>query len=184
MNTANKLTVMRIILVPLFIIFLIYSYNKKNLGFQYAALGIFLLSSITDALDGLIARAFNQKTPLGSFLDPLADKFLLISGFVLLAYMHKLPLFFSIIFVSREIIISAAWFTFYVFTNQLEVKSTFIGKFSTALEMMIIILFLVDIKYKLIRPLIWLGVLVSIYSAFDYIFKGSKLIEDQRINKK
>jgi len=111
MTFANWLTVGRILLIPIFVICLAY-YTPGNEFYRFAAFWIFITASVTDALDGFIARKFNQKTELGALLDPLADKLLLVSGFVAISlsstFVLKPPVWIVIVIFSREIIITLA----------------------------------------------------------------------------
>jgi len=112
MNTANKLTVFRIVLIPFFVILLIYHYIA-------IALLVFGLASVTDAADGFIARRWKQKTRLGTFLDPMADKALLSTSFVTLAILHLLPGWLAVITISRDIIIVFGALIVYILNGNL-----------------------------------------------------------------
>ncbi len=99
MNIPNAITLFRVILIPFFINLMIYGYYRE-------ALLVFMVAGITDALDGLIARLTRKKTELGAFLDPLADKLLILSAFVTLVLLGKLPVWLVIIVVSRDAILA------------------------------------------------------------------------------
>lgn len=147
MNLPNYITVFRVALIPLFFSFLIY-YNPNRPGFKFIALVLFLLAVATDALDGLIARKFNQQTELGTFLDPFADKLLLLSGFLAIAFsqafIHKPPLWIVVVIVFRDLFIVCGLFIIYLTVNRIEVKPNVIGKITTFFQMLTIITILSD----------------------------------------
>ncbi|MFH1097922.1 MAG: CDP-diacylglycerol--glycerol-3-phosphate 3-phosphatidyltransferase [Candidatus Desantisbacteria bacterium] len=177
MTLANKITILRILLVPVFVIFITYGYYKSILAFQYAALGVFIFCILTDALDGFIARTFNQQTALGIFLDPLADKLLLVSAFIFLglSFVNKIPLWVSILVVGREFIILIGWLVVYLFsTEKNSLKPSILGKITTFFQMIAILLCLINLPYQYLRWIIFLTVAVTIISTVDYILRGSK----------
>ncbi|MBU0700599.1 CDP-alcohol phosphatidyltransferase family protein [bacterium] len=176
MTLANKITILRLLLVPVFVIFLTYGYYKSIIAFQYTALGIFIFCILTDALDGFIARTFNQQTALGMFLDPLADKLLLVSAFVAigLSIADKLPLWVIMLVVGRELIISIGWLVVYLFgAKKGSLKPSIFGKMTTFFQMLTILLCLVNLPYQHLRWIIFLTVAITIISTVDYIFRGS-----------
>lgn len=177
MTLANKITILRILLVPVFVIFVTYGYYKSILAFQYAALGVFVFCILTDALDGFIARTFNQQTALGIFLDPLADKLLLVSAFIFLglSFVSRLPLWVSMLVVGREFIILIGWLVIYLFsTEKNSFNPSILGKMTTFFQMITILLCLINLPYQYLRWIIFLTVAVTIISTVDYIFRGSK----------
>src|SRR5579884_3255100 len=153
MNVPNSLTILRILLIPVFIEFLIYErYN--------AALTVILIAGITDGLDGTIARVANQRTKLGAYLDPLADKLLLTSGFVTLSALHLVPLWVVILVVSRDIILMAGALLTRVTDLPLDMSPTLLGKGTTLLQLLYIILVIAftprDVDLLTIQPLLYL----------------------------
>lgn len=125
LNIPNTLTAARIVIIPIFITAIIY--NKFNY-----ALYLFLAAALTDALDGLFARMKNQKTPLGTFLDPLADKFLLVTSFIVFSVYGWIPKWFAIAVISRDVIVVIGWFLLYMITNNSRVEPVFLGKIAIA----------------------------------------------------
>ncbi|MDI6782347.1 MAG: CDP-diacylglycerol--glycerol-3-phosphate 3-phosphatidyltransferase [bacterium] len=180
MTLANKITILRILLVPVFVIFITYGYYKSIIIFQYVALGIFIFCILTDAIDGFIARTFNQQTALGMFLDPLADKLLLVSAFVSVGLIvaDKLPLWVIMLVVGREFIISIGWLIIYLFGAKDSVLAPSIfGKMTTFFQMITILLCLVNLPYQYLCWIIFLTVIITIISTIDYIFRGSKKLK-------
>lgn len=179
MTLANKITISRILLIPVFIIFLVYGYRRELLVFQHIAFGIFILSMLTDALDGIVARAFKQQTTLGSFLDPLADKLLLVSAFIVIGYVEKIALGVVILVVSRDIFMALGWIILQVFSNNtLTVKPSILGKLTTAFQMLTIICCLIEIPYPIVIrwTLITTMVIFTILSTLHYIYAGSRML--------
>lgn len=177
MTLANKITIFRIFLIPVFIILLVYGYQRDNLVFQQISIWIFLVCAITDAIDGMIARRFKQKTELGSFLDPLADKLLLTTAFFLLAYFGKISLGVVIVVISRDVLLGLGWIILYVYTSgPLVIQPSFFGKGCTLFQITVVILCLLgvppssEIRYILITIM----VVLTVASILDYIIKGSR----------
>src|SRR2546428_11469794 len=133
MNLPNSLTVLRIILIPFFVGFLIY-------GHYGLALLTLIVAGITDILDGVIARMANQRTKLGAYLDPLADKLLLTSAFVTLSILHLVPIWVAIIVLSRDLIIVAGTLLLHMTQTPLEVAPTALGKGTTLAQLSYLVL--------------------------------------------
>lgn len=183
MTLANKITISRILLIPVFIIFLVYGYKKDVLLFRHIALGIFIISMITDALDGMVARIFKQQTKLGSFLDPLADKLLLLTAFVVVGYVGKISLGIVILVVSREVIMILGWTILHIFShNTLTIKPSILGKLTTALQMLTIICCLIEIPYPIIVRYVVITTMVifTIASTLHYIYVGSQMLNGDK----
>lgn len=177
MTMANKVTIFRILLIPIFIISITYGYYNGLPGFKYVAVLVFIICVITDALDGFIARSFNQETALGRFLDPLADKLLLISAFVFLGLssIKKIPVWVTLLVVSRECILFLGWLVIHLFgTNKNHITPSILGKITTFLQMLTIFLCLIGLPYLYLRWIIFLMVATTIISCLDYIFRESK----------
>lgn len=131
-NLPNALTLLRILLVPIFVGLVLY-------GHPSAALAVFLVAGLTDALDGLIARLLNQQTTLGRYLDPLADKLLLVAAFVVLSVEGWVPLWVTIIVVSRDIILSVGSLVIHLLREQPDIAPTVMGKVTTVLQLTYIV---------------------------------------------
>src|SRR3990167_6123831 len=132
MNLANRLTIVRIVLIPFFIACLLY-YNSEKDFLRWWALGIFILAALTDMLDGYIARVKKQKTVIGSFLDPLADKFLITISLVCLSMQnipqdYRIPIWVLIVVISRDIILVAGSALLMVTKHHIEIVPSILGK--------------------------------------------------------
>lgn len=176
MNIANSFTILRILSIPLFIILLSYDHHQ-------AALIIFVLAAITDALDGFFARVFKQKTDLGAYLDPIADKLLLSSSFVALAMLKLIPVWLTILVLSRDIIISLGILVLWVNTFQIEINPTFISKCTTLFQIITIgaalSFHVVQEKSFTLTPLYWTTGVLTIASGCHYIIRGLKIIGEK-----
>jgi cardiolipin synthase len=169
MNIPNSLTILRILLIPVYVGFLVYE------RYDHALL-VLLLAGLTDGLDGTIARVANQRTRLGAFLDPLADKLLLTSGFVTLAVMHLIPSWIAIVVVSRDLILMAGTVLAQLTDSQVDISPTILGKGTTLFQLAYIILavFLVSRQMDLgvLRPLLYAMVALTLTSGFHYLYRG------------
>lgn len=166
MNLANRLTILRIILTPVFITAVLY----KRLEW---ALAIFILAAVTDGLDGYIARTRKEKTKFGAIMDPLADKMLIGSAFISFSMVADLPLYLKmpvyvpIIVISRDVIILLGAVIIYLLTGRIDVKPTITGKLTTFFQMITIILVLIQFMYS---SWIWnTAIALTIISGLDYI---------------
>lgn len=176
MNVPNLLTLLRIALVPVFVIFLIY-------GYTFYAFLTFILAGITDALDGLIARFFNQKTLLGAYLDPIADKLLLATSYIVLAVIGIIPPWLTVLVISRDIVILAGIAVLFVNHKSLEIKPTIVGKASTFTQISTVVIALsVDLPVEALQPFlkqsIYLTAVFTILSGFHYTYIGVKKMGD------
>lgn len=169
MNLPNSLTALRILLIPVFVGFLIYEQAER-------ALIVLVVAGITDALDGAIARITNQRTQLGEVLDPLADKLLMVSGFVTLAIMHKVPSWTAIVVVSRDLILIMGTVVARLTDSPLNITPTVLGKSTTALQLLYLVLVLVvwarGHDLVLLHPLLFLMVAVTLSSGLHYLYRG------------
>jgi len=176
MNIPNFLSLLRIILVPVIVIFLIQeSYTQ--------ALITFTVAGLTDIFDGILARTLNRQTKLGSFLDPIADKILLATSFVTLSVFGLIPSWLTVIVISRDFIILLGIVILSMMSIIYEIKPAFVSKVTTALQLAIIffaLLFKVvvhDISFNwIIIILCWLTAIFTIASGLTYIIRGIKYI--------
>ena len=174
-NIPNSLTLIRILLTPLFVIFLM----KDLLSF---ALLVFTIAAISDALDGLFARYFNQHTALGAYLDPIADKLLLTSAFVSLAILKIVPGWLTVIVISRDILILLG-VTIFAMTNiNFDVRPSIASKCTTVAQLSTVFLVLLHPKlpdlYMIQLSLYWLTAGLTIISGLHYIYIGMNIIQD------
>ena len=175
MSIPNFLSLFRIILVPITVIFLIDGSFLK-------ALTVFTIAGITDALDGFLARVLSQKTILGAYLDPLADKALLTSCFVTLSILGVIPGWLTVIVVSRDFMILLGISIFFMVAVPFEIRPVFVSKLTTALQIITVLLALGtkalegDGNYLGMHLLQWLTAGFTIVSGFHYIVRGIKAI--------
>lgn len=170
MNIPNLLTIFRILLVPVFIIFIIY--NRMVM-----ALAVFILAGLTDGIDGLIARLFHQKTLLGAYLDPIADKLLLGSAFLALTLRDILPNWLTVIVISRDVIILGGVVVLSLMKKEVRVQPSVVSKATTWLQVITIILAILSLERVIfLEVVIWLTALFTIISGFQYIYRGVRLI--------
>ena len=175
MNIPNFLSLLRIILVPFVVIFLIQgSYGK--------ALFTFTLAGLTDALDGTLARLLNRQTVLGSYLDPIADKLLLTASFVTLSILGVIPSWLTVIVISRDFIILLGIAILSMISVPYVIKPAVVGKITTALQVGTIFLALLfqavfrNISYDWIMILCWVTGFFTVASGLTYITRGIKFI--------
>lgn len=178
MNLPNKLTLFRIILIPVFLFFLLTDYCG-NAG-KFIALGIFAIASLTDMLDGKIARKYNLITNFGKFMDPIADKLLVSSAFIAFVQMNLLPAWIVIIFIAREFIISG--FRLVASDAGIVLAASWWGKFKTAFQMIMCLLLIINLDYPAVNVIeqifIYASLALSIISLIDYLVKNRKVIAD------
>lgn len=175
MNTPNKLTVLRVLMIPFFVIFMLYDVIPE--ADKWIALVLFCIASFTDFLDGYIARKYNLVTNFGKFMDPLADKLLVVSAMICLITWGKLEAWIVIIIVSREFIISG--FRLVASDNGIVIAASMWGKFKTVSHMAMIIFMIGDFGGILLSVeslLKWIAVALTIISLVDYIMKNKQVL--------
>ena len=175
MNLPNKLTVLRVIMVPFFVLFMLTDLGGD--ANKWIALAIFCVASLTDMLDGKIARARHLVTNFGKFMDPLADKLLVCSAMICLIPVGKLPAWIVIIIIAREFIISG--FRLIASDNGIVIAASYWGKFKTVSQMFMIILLIADfggIFVMIENVLIWVSLILTVVSLIDYIAKNKQVL--------
>ena len=140
MNLPNKLTMFRVILIPFFVVFLLVDITTID---KWIALAIFIVASLTDLLDGKIARKYNLVTNFGKFMDPLADKLLVCSALICLVELSKIPAWIVIVIIAREFIISG--FRLIASDNGVVIAASYWGKFKTTFQIVMICLMIADL---------------------------------------
>jgi len=170
MNWANRITILRIILVPVFITAVLY--HRLDVAF-----GVFVTATITDALDGYIARTRKEKTQLGAIMDPVADKLLIGSAFICFSLVTGLPehltmpVYVPIIVISRDVFILLGAVIIYLLNGKVEVRPTIIGKVTTFFQMFTVIALLLRFTYS---NWLWnITMVFTVVSGLDYIRQGS-----------
>ena len=179
MNLPNRLTLFRVILIPFFVFFLLAPYFT---GYgNYIAVAVFIVASITDFLDGHIARKRNLVTNFGKFMDPLADKLLVCSALICLIELDRLPAWIVIIIIAREFIISG--FRLIASDNGVVIAASYWGKFKTTFQMLMVIVLILDIPHPVFY---WLGLILTyvslaltVISLIDYIVKNKNVLQDK-----
>ena len=175
MNLPNKLTILRTIMIPVFLIFL-YIPGLGMTGDVLAA-AIFVLASFTDLLDGKIARKYNLVTNFGKFMDPLADKLLVCSALIALVDLDRIPAWVVIIIIAREFIISG--FRLIASDNGVVIAASYWGKFKTTFQMLMIILLILDLGgvFTTIEAVVtWIALILTVISLVDYLAKNKGIL--------
>ena len=178
MNTPNKLTVARMILVPFLVVFLLTGWGGE--ANRWICLAVFIVASATDMLDGYIARKYNMITNFGKFMDPLADKLLVCSAMICLIQTGQLAAWIVVIIIAREFIISG--FRLIAAENGIVIAANYWGKFKTVSQMIMIILLMLDfggVFAVLTQIFIWLSVALTIISLLTYIMQNRKVLSMQ-----
>lgn len=177
MNFANKISTFRILSVPFFIASLIY-YSPERNYLRWAALAIFMLGVISDAVDGYIARKSKQQSKAGLVLDPLGDKLLLMSAFICLSLVREFPLKFpfwvTLIVISRDAIIMLGTVVIYMVKQRIDIYPTRWGKLTTTFQMSAVITVLLQLRMAAIFW--WLAVFFTLVSGADYVMRGFKTL--------
>jgi len=179
MTIPNLITILRVVLAPIFIIYII---NDRILG----SLIIFLIASISDALDGFIARIFHQKSDFGAYLDPMADKILLVSAYITLAVLKMIPPWLAILIISRDVIILLGVLILYMNRHPLKVHPSLLSKSTTCLQIGTILMILSS-GYLTIESIkiyaFWVTAGLTIGSGLQYIRTGLIILtKDEKTN--
>ena len=175
MNTPNKLTVARMILVPFLVLFMLTDLGGE--ANRYIALAIFVVASVTDWFDGKLARKYNLVTNFGKFMDPLADKLLVCSAMICFIELEKLPAWFVIIIIGREFIISG--FRLVASDNGIVIAASYWGKFKTVSQMALIIVLIMDLGgvWNVVGTVLtWVALILTVVSLIDYIAKNKQVL--------
>ena len=178
MNTPNKLTILRVIMIPFFVLFMLVPIGGDV--HKWVALALFIIASLTDTLDGYLARRDNLVTNFGKFMDPLADKLLVCAAMICLIEVGKLPSWIVIIIISREFIISG--FRLIASDNGIVIAASWWGKAKTISQMVMIIVLIADLGciFDTIGT-IFVGVatVLTVVSLIDYILKNKQVLSMQ-----
>ena len=175
MNLPNKLTILRTILIPFFLIFIYTDFWGK--GNAYIAVAIFIIASLTDLLDGKIARKYNLVTNFGKFMDPLADKLLVCTALICLTSMNRLNVIVVLVIIAREFIISG--FRLVASDNGIVIAASYWGKFKTVSQMALIIVLIMDLGgvWNVVGTVLtWVALILTVVSLIDYIAKNKQVL--------
>src|SRR2546423_6549943 len=192
MTTANKITVIRILMIPVFVTLAIYYGQSVQKGDpvvweRFAAIFIFLLASVSDGLDGYVARRYNQRSSLGVVLDPIADKGLLLSGIITLSISNwskidpeygRFPAWFPVLVISRDaVILMGTAVLYFLIGPNIKVKPSWTGKVATVLQMVAIAWVMLQLQWL---PLIWIvgaAGLFTLISGIIYVLEGVRQLQ-------
>ena len=175
MNLPNKLTILRVILIPFFVVFMLF--DITGAADKWIALVIFCVASLTDMLDGKIARKYNLVTNFGKFMDPLADKLLVCSAMICLVDLKLIPVWVVLIIIAREFIISG--FRLVASDNGIVIAASYWGKFKTVSQMALIIVLIMDLGgvWNVVGTVLtWVALLLTVVSLIDYIAKNKQVL--------
>ena len=175
MNLPNKLTILRVILIPFFVVFMLF--DITGAADKWIALVIFCVASLTDMLDGKIARKYNLVTNFGKFMDPLADKLLVCTALICLTSMNRLNVIVVLVIIAREFIISG--FRLVASDNGIVIAASYWGKFKTVSQMALIIVLIMDLGgvWNVVGTVLtWVALFLTVVSLIDYIAKNKKVL--------
>ena len=178
MNLPNKITMLRVFLIPFFVVFMLVSAIPYS---KYIALVVFVVASLTDTLDGYIARKYKLVSNFGKFMDPLADKLLVCSAMICLIEMGRLSAWIVIVIISREFIISG--FRLVASDNGVVIAANYWGKFKTVSQMIMIILLIASfggIFNVLETAFVYIATVLTVISLVDYIWKNRAVLNEQK----
>lgn len=177
MNLPNKLTIFRVLLIPFFVVFLLVDITPYD---NWIALAIFIVASLTDLLDGKIARKYNLVTNFGKFMDPLADKLLVCSALICLVEMERIAAWMVIVIIAREFIISG--FRLVASDNGVVIAASYWGKFKTTFQMVMICLMIADLEALSLLTMIvtWAAVILTVVSLADYLIKNKGVMGENK----
>lgn len=188
MNLPNKLTIFRMIMIVPFVVLLLGGnagwFGENVLLPNVAALIIFIIASLTDLIDGKIARKYNLVTNFGKFMDPLADKLLVCSALIALVEMERIPSWVVIIIISREFIISG--FRLVASDNGVVIAASYWGKFKTTFQMLMVCLMLINVPgwlgwlNVLTGIVMWIALILTVVSLIDYLVKNKDVMKSDK----
>lgn len=178
MNLPNKLTILRMIMIVPFVVFMLVPIGGA--AGKWIALALFVIASLTDLLDGKIARKYNLVTTFGKFMDPLADKLLVCSALICLVELGRIPAWIVIFIISREFIISG--FRLVASDKGVVIAASWWGKFKTTFQMVMIVLMIADIAALSIvtQIVMWIALILTVVSLIDYLVKNKDVMKDPK----
>lgn len=181
MNLPNKLTTLRVILIVPFVIFMLIPIWGEDIS-MYTAVAIFIVASLTDLLDGKIARKYNLVTNFGKFMDPLADKLLVAAALICLTANGRLSAWISIIIISREFIISG--FRLVASDNGIVIAASYWGKFKTTFQMIMIVMLILNFDNNIYQiccvAVTYIALILTVISLIDYLNKNKDVLKEQK----
>ena len=179
MSLANKISIFRMLLVPAIVACLLY-YHPQRDALRFVALGLFGLGMASDALDGLLARLKNQQTELGTLLDPIADKALILSALISCSVIRglpewmRIPAWFNLVVISRDVLLVTGSVVLFAMQGRWHVRPSWLGKGATVAQMLVILIVLLHLPIK--EPVVVLAAVLTVLSAASYIRMGIKAL--------
>lgn len=176
MNLANKITILRVILIPVFCFFLMF--DKLPSWGKWVALGVFIVASLTDFLDGKIARKYNMVSNFGKFMDPLADKLLVCTALICLLYLGKINVYLVLIIIARDFIING--FRLVASDNGVVIAASFLAKIKTATQMVMTAFLIADLEpLRIVNiALEWIVLILTVASLIEYLYKNRNVLKE------
>ncbi len=184
MNLPNKLTIFRCVLIVPFVLLLLGGhagwFGENAVYADYIALAVFIVASLTDLLDGKIARKYNLVTNFGKFMDPLADKLLVCSALIALVEMGRIPAWVVIIIIAREFVISG--FRLIASDSGVVIAASYWGKFKTTFQMVMVCLMIADISaLRMVTDIfMWIALALTVISLIDYLIKNKDVMKERK----
>ncbi|HLH55393.1 MAG TPA: CDP-alcohol phosphatidyltransferase family protein [Verrucomicrobiae bacterium] len=183
MTTANKITIFRILLIPFFVVEILYYVRAGHELHRYLGIGSFFVAAACDGVDGYVARHFNQRSELGAILDPLADKLLLVSGIVLLSfdhvpYLRTVPLWFTGTIIGRDILLLAGLIVIQITVGKVRVRPRVMGKIATVLQMIVVLWVLVKWNEQWLIAWALAAAICTAISGLLYLWDGTRQLSD------
>ncbi len=201
MTTANKITIARILLIPVFVMMAIYYGRSVQAGDpqvweRWVAVAIFVIAAASDGIDGYIARRYNQRSKLGVILDPIADKGLLVAGIITLSvsnWDYEFPVWFPVLVIARDLIVVLGAVVLHFLNGSVRVRASLAGKCATALQMVALVLVMLQLNFftyhahlgsmpwtiRFLDLPIWLAGIFTAISGFGYIMDGVSQLHDR-----
>ena len=179
MSLANKISIFRILLVPGVVASLVY-YHPDREWLRFLALGLFVVGITSDAIDGFLARLQHQQTELGALLDPIADKFLILSALISCSAIHglpkwmRLPAWFNLIVISRDVLLISGTVVLFLLQGRWNVRPSRLGKWATFSQMLVIPAVLLGLPVTM--PLVIISAVLTVLSAVSYIRMGIRVL--------
>jgi CDP-diacylglycerol--glycerol-3-phosphate 3-phosphatidyltransferase len=176
MTVANRVTIFRILLVPVFIALMYIRFPYAH----YVAAAVFIIGALSDMLDGYLARSMNQITTFGKFIDPIADKLLVMSAFIVLVGLGKMHELFAVVFVAREFIVSG--FRLVAASQNNVIAAGWLGKIKTVTQIVAVVLLILDnfpfalIGLPMDMVALWVSLVFTVWSAADYLIKNRETV--------
>ncbi len=178
MNLPNKITIFRVLMIPVFVLFMLYDVIPYH---YYIASAIFIIACLSDFFDGYIARKYHLITNFGKFMDPLADKLLVSSALICFVELQLMPSWMVIIIIAREFIISG--FRLVASDSGVVIAASWWGKLKTNVQMVMSVMLIINLDYPVINVLeqiaIWLAIALTVISLIDYMIKNKNVLKEK-----